>query len=180
MSCTGFVIFSHTAILAQSKDNITLLQHQILSADSVVIISHEVTAEFGATEQFYEIDTSMTLDMWKLLHPPLLKYLENGNLNKAIVKESLKLTDSNKINLIRILLRPVILKKLTYLKCNEPRHSVIIYKGIQESYIDICFGCRRIHTSKDIDFAEFYFDDQKWLSLKGFFKTNGLTKLLNN
>lgn len=177
--CFVLTFLLYSTSHGQTRENIKLLKQKIQSADSVVLISHEVTLEYGVriVPDWDKRDTSMNLQKWSKLHPPLLKYLDKGKLNRKIIKESLSLTDSIKIKLSNILFRQVLLKKFNPTTCDEPRHSIIIYKNNKESYIDICFGCRRIHTSKDIDFSEFYMDEKKWTELEDFFKTNGLTKL---
>ena len=168
-----------SATHGQTKENIKLLKQKIQSADTVLLISHEVTAEYGVKIQpDWDIrDTSMNLKKWYKENPPLLKFFDKGKLNRKIIIENQLLVDSNKNELSKILLRGVQKKSLTYAKCDEPRHTIIIYKNNKQSFIDICFGCRRIHTSKDIDFSEFYMDEKKWTDLENFFKTNGLTKL---
>jgi len=177
--CFALTLLFYSAAQGQTRENIKQFKHKIQSADSVVLISHEVTLEYGfrIAPDWDKSDTSMNLQKWNKLNPPLLKYLDKGKLNRNIIVESLSLTDSIKIKLSNILLRQVLLKKFNPTKCDEPRHSIIIYKNNKESYIDICFSCRRIHTSKDIDFSEFYMDEKKWADLVDFFKANGLTKL---
>ncbi len=177
--CFVLTVLLFSTSHGQTNQNIKSLQQKIQSADSVVLISHEVTAEYGIkiVPDWDKRDTSMNLKKWNKLHPPLLKYSDKGKLNRKIIKESLALTNGNKTNLSNILLRQVLLKSFNPTTCDEPRHSIIIYKSNKQSYIDICFGCRRIHTSKDINFSEFYMDEKKWADLEDFFKTNGLTKL---
>jgi hypothetical protein len=65
------------------------------------------------------------------------------------------------------------------MQCDMPRHSIIIYKNDKQSYIDICFGCKRINTSNDIDFSVIDMDDEKWEDLQKFFMANGIKKLYN-
>ena len=110
---------------------------------------------------------------------PAPKYFIKGKLNGRIINEQVLLTDTAKLTLTKILVRQVLKKKWTPSTCDQPRHSIIVYKNNKQSYIDICFGCRRVHTSKDIDFSEFYMDEKKWEQLKNFFKNNGLTQVFN-
>jgi hypothetical protein len=177
--CFVLIVVLYSTTHGQTNEHIKSLQQKIQLADSVVLISHELTAEYGIKIVPYwdKRDVSMNLKKWNKLHPPLLKYLYKGKLNRKIIKESLALTTSNKISLSNILFRQVLLKSFNPSNCDEPRHSIMIYKDNKESYIDICFGCRRINTSKDIDFSEFYIDEKKWNDLEDFFKINGLTKL---
>jgi len=177
--CFFLTVLLYSISYGQTNQNIKSIQQKIQSADSVVLISHDVTTEYGIkiVPDWDKRDTSMNLKKWNKLHPPLFKYLVKGKLNRKIIKESLALTSDNKTNLSNILLRQVLLKSFNPTTCEEPRHSVIIYKNNKQSYIDICFGCRRIHTSKDIEFSEFYMDEKKWTDLEDFFKGNGLTEL---
>jgi hypothetical protein len=191
LSAKIFLCFLLTTFLfdisqGQTSENIKLLKQKIQSADSVVIISHEVTAEYGFTPELPDWDkkdTSMNLKKWYELHPPqppYLKFLEQGKINRKIIIESKTLTSDDQVNLSNILLRQVLIQKINRTTCDEPRHTIIIWKTNIQSYIDICFGCRRIHTSKDINFSESYLDDKKWNDLESFFKTNGLAKLFDN
>ena len=166
-----------TTAQAQMLKNITLLTQKIRSADSVQLISHELTTGYAITPELEIGDTSLNSKEWHKLHPPPLKFLVNGKLNRNIIVESHFLSKTGKDSLIITLLRRVILKEISRTTCDEPRHTIIIYKNGKEVYIDICFGCRRIHTSKDIDFSESYMDDKKWEELEDFFKVSGLTKI---
>lgn len=155
----------------QTNQNIKLLQQKIQLADSVLLISHEITFGFAVTEDKPIGDKSKEL--------PAPKYFIKGKLNGRIINEQALLTDTAKLTLTKILVRQVLKKKWTPSTCDQPRHSIIVYKNNKQSYIDICFGCRRVHTSKDIDFSEFYMDEKKWEQLKNFFKNNGLTQVFN-
>ena len=173
------ILFVFGTTVAQTKNNTMSLKQKILLADSVVLISHEVTAEysFGEVPDWDIADTTMNLKKWKATHPKPLAFLEKGTFNRKIILESISLNDTNKAKLISVLLRPKKTKTLTLVKCDEPRHSILIYKKNKVSYIDICFTCMRIHTSKNIHLYLYNFDKRKWTELEQFFKTNGLTKL---
>ncbi|MEO7046907.1 MAG: hypothetical protein ABI091_16515 [Ferruginibacter sp.] len=177
--CSVFTILFAAICNGQTTKNIKLLKQKIQTADSVVILSHEVTAEYGTTPEFKTTDTPTDIKKWYRSHPQPLKFFDKGKLNRKIIVESLLLVDSNKNKLTEILLRQVLIRRLTRPTCDQPRHTIVIYKNDKQSYIDICFGCRRTHTSKDIDFSEFYLDEKKWDDLKEFFKANGLTKLFD-
>jgi hypothetical protein len=152
------------------------LKSKISAADSVVLISHTITDEHApkVVPDWDVRDTSINLKKWEVLHPAAPKFLVNGKLNKQIIIESASLNDSGKLNLSSILLRQVNLKHWAPAKCDIPQHSVILYKGNHQSFIDICFGCKRIHPSKDIAFDEINMDEKKWEALLAFFKSNGI------
>lgn len=153
----------------------------ILSADSVLLISHEETQEFKPRilPDWDSRDTSMNLVKWKKLHPShTLSFFENGKINRKIIVESASLNDKNRNALVNILAEKDAKEILREIGCDEPRHSIIIYKDGNESYLDICFGCEKIHTSNDIVFDEADMNEKKWFSLKYFFQLNGLTEIL--
>jgi hypothetical protein len=149
----------------QTTENINRLKQIIKSADSVVLISHQ--SEFVNPDEIADkTDTVKDYKIW-----------DNGKINRQVIIESQLLLDSDKINLSKILLRQVLKKRLQFAECDDPQHSIIIYKKNKQSYIDICFGCRRIHTSTDIEFSESYLDERKWQQLESFFKRKGLIKI---
>lgn len=158
-------------LYGQTTQNSKVLQQKIQSADSVVLISHEITFGYAVTPEKEMGDTTTSKEI------PVPAFFINGKLNSAIINERILLNDPAKIALTKILLRPVLKEKRTPSTFDQPRHSIIIYKSKEQSYIDICFGCGKIHTSNDIDFSEFYMDEEKWTRLEHFFKTNGLTAL---
>ena len=176
--CIVITMFFYSTLLGQNKVFDKLLKQNIISADSVIIFSHDVTAEYYSEEapDWNIKDTSMNLEKWKALHPKPTRFFENGKINRKIVKEYIVLNDSTKSNLISILYKPLQSNKIKIIKCDEPRHTIVIYNKNKESFLDICFTCLRIHTSKDIRFDEYNLDDIKWVELEQFFKTNGLTK----
>ncbi|MFT3702138.1 MAG: hypothetical protein QM802_07200 [Agriterribacter sp.] len=148
------------------------MKQKILSADSVLLISHELTLGYATAEENAIGDTSMPPD------PPAPEFFINGKLNRAIINEQALLTDTARLDFIKILLRPVNIEKYTPTKCDQPRHSIIFYKNDQQSYIDICFGCMHIHSSADINFFEHNMDQKKWEQLMNFFKRNGVGRVL--
>jgi hypothetical protein len=166
---------------AQTINAINKVTQKILEADSVVLISHNLTRGFGPIiKPDYEKGTKkVDLKTWNKLHPPLPLFLINGKVNRKIFLEKSNLKDSGKNILIKILLRKKISREVKVMMCDMPRHSIIIYKNYKQSYIDICFGCMRIHTSIDIQFSETDMDDEKWEDLQKFFMVNGIKKLYN-
>jgi hypothetical protein len=53
-----------------------------------------------------------------------------------------------------------------------PHHAVFLIKNGNTSYVDICFGCHRFETSKDMQ-RLYAFDNRKWIELEEFFMKLG-------
>ena len=178
--CVTSSIFFYSTSLGQKQEYEKLLKQKIQTADSVILIRHYVTGNYGDYQfpDWDKTDKKMNLKKWKALHPKPVYFLENGKVNRKIIREQCVLNNLKKAKLISILLNPLQSKDVEIGKCDEPRHTILIYKKHNVSYIDICFTCLRIHTSKDIHLDEFDFDDKKWVELESFFKSNGLTVVL--
>jgi hypothetical protein len=149
---------------------------RISQADSVVLISHILTREFGPIIKY---DTEVGGKKSKPRSPQRPPFLKNGKINRKIIVEATSLTSAGRLNLITILSRKEILREIKMMQCDLPRHSIIIYKNNKQSYIDICFSCKRINTSKDIEFSEIGFDEEKWEDLQKYFMASGIKKLYN-
>jgi len=144
------------------------LQH----ADSIKLISHKITEGYAVTPET-PIGKPFIKD--SSIYP----FLINNKVNPKVIIESKTLNKVYRKKLVKIFERDVWLTKVLA-NCDEPQHSILIYKKNKLSYIDICFGCRRIHTSKDIDFSESNMDLQRWEDILRFFKSNSLNKLLKH
>ena len=157
----------------QTAENIKQLQQKLLSADSIVLISHVLTAGFAPkiVRDIDARDTKKRTVQNEIQHP---QYLKNGKINSAIVKQR-KVISKAEIAELSQIFRVEVVKETNLYKCDMPHHSIIIYKKGVQSYIDICFACKRIHTSNDIALAEADLTDNKWEKLKSFFKKFGLT-----
>ncbi len=147
---------------------------KIKNADSIKVISHKITEEYSTIEDTL-IGKPNSNSQVDVAYPLLV----NNKLNPKVVIESHTLSKVEKERLVEIFDRIVILTKVMA-NCDQPQHSIFIYKKGVESYIDICFGCRRIHTSKDIHFSESNMDIKRWDDFLQFFKSMGLTQLFNN
>jgi hypothetical protein len=165
----------------QTTNAINKIKQKILEADSVVLISHILTREFAPKiKRDYEKGTKkVNYKKWNSLYPPAPSFLINGKINREIFVEKISLTNSGKASLINILIKISTPREIKAMQCDMPRHSIIIYKNNKHSYIDICFGCKRINTSNDIDFSVIGIDDEKWGNLQKFFMANGIKKLYN-
>ena len=161
----------------QLADNIRQLQQKILSADSIVLISHVLTVEF-APKIVEDWDKTKKRPLVKK-YAPYPKYLKNEKINPAIIKQRKAISKSEMDELSEIFrLKKAI--EINQTKCDMPHHSIIIFKNNAQSFIDICFYCKHIHTSKDINLEEAEINDNKWEKLKAFFNKHGLTYQLLN
>jgi hypothetical protein len=162
--------------LSLSAQTTNSIIQKISQADSVVLISHILTREFGPIIKY---DTEVGNKKSKPRPPQRPPFLKNGKINRKIIVEATSLRSSGRLNLITILSRKEILREIKMMQCDLPRHSIIIYKNNKQSYIDICFGCKRINKSKDLQFSEIGMDDEKWEELQKFFMASGIKKLYN-
>jgi hypothetical protein len=153
-----------------------LLLQQILQADSVVVISHILTSEYALTElpDWNPKDKSMNEKKWKQQHPPVPALFINGHLNRKPVKEFKTLDSTARQALSKLLLMKPGNDSSKQFQCDMPHHAIVIYKNNVQSYIDLCFTCRKIHKSADITLDESYFDTVKWTAVKSFFQSAGI------
>jgi hypothetical protein len=105
--------------------------------------------------------------------------LKKGKINPAIIKQR-KAISKSEMNELSEIFRLEKAIEINQTKCDIPHHSIIIFKNNVQSFIDICFYCKRIHTSKGINIKEAEFTDNKWEQLKFFFNKHGLTYQLQN
>ncbi len=144
-----------------AKDN--WLIEKVKSADTILLISHKLIA--GSTDEAIDI-TGNTVTLPNLI--------VNNKLNRAILKEE-KVIDKAAIDsLIKILKRQSKNSNALQGGCFVPRQSIILIKGLQTSYIDICFHCSSYEASKDLQNIP-AFDKQKWTDLEKYFRERGLT-----
>jgi hypothetical protein len=147
MSITYILLFSSFQLLGQA--NFFSLKTKLLTADSAIIISYESPADSIQG----------------------LEYLLNKkDFFTSIVKKKHFLTKTQLDTLSNILTRgDRILGRKTTTKYFKPRQGILIYRSNLISYIDICFSCKRIETSKDIQFDDFDIGAKKWDDMKRFF-----------
>ncbi len=169
------------SLQAQTTNAINKIKQKILEADSVVLISHNLTREFAPKiKRDYEKGSKkINHKKWNSLYPLAPSFLIDGKINRKIFVETISLTNNKKNSLINILVKRTISREIKMMQCDMPRHSIIIYKNNKQSYFDICFSCKRIHTSNDIAFSVIDIDDEKWEDLQKFFMANGIKKLYN-
>lgn len=145
---------------AKAQKNLVALKAKLLSADSVLIISHENTA------QFYIEDSTVVKHLYNS------SLLENGKINEKIIREKKILSKTAVQRLSKILTRIPKVHGVDMANAAERYHAVLIYKDGQVSYADIFLVGRTIRTSKDIHLSEDDFDNRKWEELWSFFLQN--------
>lgn len=143
------------------------VKHKLLSADSILITSHEPTAGIGLVDSLGN-------------NIPLPKLLKHNKPNYQIIKECKFLKKPSIDSLVNILNRPFKDRIISVGACYIPRQTIFIFKGNRISYVDICFHCRNFETSKDL--SNLYpFDNRKWAELEEFFIRQGIVyELIDN
>jgi hypothetical protein len=132
---------------------------KLKNADTVLLVSHEVTAGILL------VDSAGN-------RIPLPKLLVGGRPNYSIVKEQQVLSGAQLDTFIKIFARPFQSRTIEMAKCYMPHHAVFLIKNGNTSYVDICFGCHRFETSKDMQ-RLYAFDNRKWIELEEFFMKLG-------
>ena len=177
---------SHQNDTVKQKDSVAEIQNEryknlaslILTADSVVIISHEIPKEYRPK---ITIDTDLSgatsKQKPKIESEKGLHYYDKGIINRKLTVEHLLLNDKNKRELAVILTtQPTQISN--HYQCDEPRHSVLIYKYNMEFYLLLCFTCQRTHSSPRLWISDSDFDNSKWQRLEMFLQKNNLTTML--
>ena len=152
------VFLSFPLLKAQVIDN--TIKRLIQEADSVWIISHEVTGVYMRDEH----DQSKEV-----------KIVEKGRLRQDLIRESVLLETRNRKLLAEILARPSRDYRVEMAKCFFSNHAIIWKKGSKVSYIDVSFSCQRLRESEDVENHLHSFNNRKWKELKEFFKQRDVT-----
>jgi hypothetical protein len=129
---------------------------KMLSADSVVVVSHFTT--------YVPIVDDVTLekkDQYELV--------TNGMPNYQIIKESKRLRNDEEETLAGILSTKNNDRTIEDISCFMPHHGILIFKSGQCSFFDICFGCNHFVTSKDITLSD-ELSRKSWKVLQSFFR----------
>ena len=150
------------------QQRLETLKFKLVHADSVIIVSHETIAGISLVNDL----TGRFI--------PLPKLIVKGRINDKIVHERFRLGDTLVRTLAGIISRSFQDTMVERGMCFLPHHAVIYFKSGKASYVDMCFGCRRIETSEDIKITEFDFDDQKWDELVAFYEQQGIRYELTN
>lgn len=157
---TSFFIIS--AARAQTykwlKPKYEWLKPKLATADTIVLASHE---DFGA--MIDTVGNGMPIPDWVI----------DGHPNYRALLKHRTLTPAQRVELSRILLRPFRDNKIVTMHCCQPHNIVFLVRKGHTSYLDICFGCRCLRSSKDLD-KLYAFDDCKWSELRELFDKLGL------
>jgi hypothetical protein len=146
MGLTGFLFSQEYAYKIEKK---------LREADSVVFVSHAATWGIAIVDE----------KTGKRTAPP--KLIIKGKINESIIRERLVVKSSALDSLITVLARPFADSIIQEGNCYMPHHTLLLFKRGHLSYIEICFGCRRFSTSRDLSFFDF-FDKRKWRELQEF------------
>jgi hypothetical protein len=141
--------------LSAFTQQITWLRDRLKNADTVLLVSHE------DTQGVVIMDSTGKRKLRQ-------KLLVAGRPNHSIIKEQNVLTGADLDTLIKILARPYSDRQYETSKCFMPHHAIFIIRQGKTSFIEICFGCRGIDTSKDLE-KLYAFDERKWTELENYF-----------
>jgi len=141
---------------AHSQDKGDWLVEKLRTADTVILVSHAITAGVKI------VDTSTGKDI------PLPELIISDKPNYSIVKERQIMTGTQLDTLIKILSRPFEDREIEVAKCFMPHHAIFIIKNGVTSYFDICFECHQFDTSEDLK-GIYAFDNRKWAALRNLF-----------
>jgi len=157
---TNFVIFFIFFFTEWGYGQSSLTQ-KLIQADSVLLVSHEMTSR----------STNSMVD--SAGHTVILPDLTiGGALNTKIVIEEKVLTVKEIGALVKALTytyKPS--RIISQSGCFDPHHAIIIVKGKKTSFIELCFHCLGFETSKDIINLEI--KEDKWEKLYKLFKDYG-------
>lgn len=144
----------------------------IQSADSVVIISHVLTAEYGPKIVKDENSSDTSVVVKKEIRK---NFLVSGKVNKEIIERSAKLTDVEVKQLIQLFAAEYLQdEEINQMKCDLPHNTIIIFSRESQSYIDMCIPCKTFHTSADIKESDLEMSTDKWSALESFLKQHGI------
>lgn len=165
LSVLSCVLLLFVFFKAQGQTALMALKTKLLTADSVVIVSHEHSLKIEAVD-------GKSYSPWQ----PLVK---NGKPNPKVIHERKRLEDTAVQRLGEILMQTLKNSKIEMARCFMPHHAVFLFSKGKLSFIDICFDCFRLAASRNIRISESDFDYQKWNNLYTFFVQSGLKYQLN-
>ncbi len=140
-----------------NNEDRSLLSLNFDSSDSVFLISHKSTLKIKR-------DTPIDYESVQLF--------ENGNLNKEIIKESIKINDYNE--LVKILDSKITDSIFKPYNCFMPHHAILVYFKNRIDYLHICFLCKTYETPENSIFSKIVIDNKIFDLLDSFFKKNGI------
>jgi hypothetical protein len=137
----------------------SIFEQKLSGVDSVILISH-------LTNQATSDDSGKYI--------PAIPLVKNNKLNTKLIKEQYRLNEIEIDSLLKIFTKGNNGILDTPYVCFSPHQAVLIYKNSTCSYVDICFFCKGMVTSDDINLPE-SMSESSWDRLKHFFYSRGLT-----
>lgn len=141
------------------QNKINRVYEKFIAADSVLLVSHLTT--YGPV-----VNETNGSHSYRLV--------EKNKVNYKIIKEQYLLDAKEVDSIAKTIITPNRDSIIEKIKCFMPHHGILMFKKGKCSYFDICFGCRRFVTSKDIKLSD-ELDDETWNALKSFFVNRNLT-----
>jgi hypothetical protein len=143
----------------------------ILSADSIFLIYHSITKEYAPRIGLFN-DKEEIIGFSNDSFPSFL--ILPNEVNPGIILDRIKLSDTRRNDVVRILSNDIDIEDIVSLKCDQPRHAILIYHGKKQSYIDVCFSCLKIHTSDNLKFIGHGIPLSKWKWLRELFVNSNI------
>jgi len=137
-----------------SKDS--LLKRKFLEADTILLVNH---MSIGYTDE--NANTSSSASKVFITGEPT-----------GVLKSRQIISKSELDSLVTILVKPITEDPVRSMCIFDPRYSIMIIKNGISSYITVCFNCQQFETSPDL-LSLLQFDQEKWMTLKSFFKAKG-------
>src|SRR6476469_7142857 len=128
------LILIQMQLFAFGQFKTTTIREAILKADTVMLVSHNLTEQRIMDEGTGKVKSS----------PPILL---QQRPNKSIIRESTVLSDSARGQLVEILTQPN-QGKYEMMNCFLPHHSILLFKNGKAASVEICFACQILKPSK--------------------------------
>lgn len=152
-------LFAFSFYELKAQKTFKSIRSKIQSADSVWIISHEVTGVFIKNENGKSSEVML---------------VENGKLHRELISKSILLDADGKSQLVKMLARSSTSSKVEMAKCFFGEHAIVWKKDKKFSCIDIAFSCHRLRETPGVENSFPEFDNNKWRELEAFFKEKGI------
>ena len=146
-----FLLFQSILTFCQhSSERIEKLKLKLADSDSIILVSYD------------DVNNSNEIS-------PIL---DNGKLNLSSVHEK-KVIDHKSLNKLLDILSAPFKQAEDAASCFMPHHAIILVRRNVYSSVEICFQCRQIRTSPDVELTNYDLDRNKWRQLKLYFKKAG-------
>jgi hypothetical protein len=148
--------------LTSNAQNIPDLKSMIISADTILLVSHEQTDYIIVDEK-----------TGKESEPA--KVMINGRPNKKVITESVILSESARQTLLKLFDRKNADRTIETCNSFVPLHSILLLKEGKGCFVDISFGCNNfVVVTKNSSTNPIYFGKENTRNLEIFFKRNGI------